>query len=303
MTHHDPTLQVAFSAFARVQEQLPSASFAPSPLAASSRSTEQQNDTAACAKASQQHQVSQEHFLVCAGSKADVHRTPLEQPLLHGSKTSSAAVQPEEEEMNAGQKTAEFPQQQKEGSEILTESSFRGVIEDVFEFPAQEHSPPSSLIVQKPAGDKPRNMGSTAAKVGRRNVQKAPAAHPGSSDHAIKQKCGALKRKRIDSRCKAASSDSEMSLECSEVFSESVAEMSDSESESKSVRRSEPKATVAKRTRLSTKKGLTVAQLKQRCSLATPREGCRSDSADCLLPDCLLTQTVRRKSNIVQGVL
>ena len=272
MTHGQP-LQVAFSAFTRVQEQPSLASFAPPPLAALSPRVGQHKELLAEAvsaerQCDQQHEALEEQSLV----HDDSSRPGTHQPtvLFHSTKPSLNTGQPEEERLSTGQMTTETPKQHREGSDVPNKSSVPDVKEDVFDFLPDEQPPSSSLVVQEPPVAKPRKTVRTAARVVR-TVREATATLPGTSDHAVEQKGAASKRKRSSSHRNAADSGSEVSLECSEVFSES-----EGESESECDRRPKRKAKAANRAGPSIKKGPTVTQLKQRCFLANQYLGTQS---------------------------
>ena len=91
-----------------------------------------------------------------------------------------------------------------------------------------------------------------------------PAALENVAD-VIQQKGAALKRKRMDTRSEALSSGSDVSLVCSEALSSDAdSQTSEGQSECDSERSPKPTLQAAKRPRPSAKKGLTVAQLKER---------------------------------------
>ena len=86
-----------------------------------------------------------------------------------------------------------------------------------------------------------------------------------SAEDVTQQNGTAVKRKRRGNQYEAQSSASDVSLVCSEeLSSDADSEMSEGPSECESERSPKPTAQAAKRARPAAKKGLTVAQLKDR---------------------------------------
>ena len=87
-----------------------------------------------------------------------------------------------------------------------------------------------------------------------------------SAEDVVQQNGTAVKRKRRGNQYEAQSSGSDVSLVCSEALSSDAdSEMSKGASECESERSPKPTAQAAKRARPAARKGLTVAQLKDRC--------------------------------------